>query len=150
MRDHYQQQQQALAEAMADRREWEQVTAHSRHLAIAADAELRRRHPDQKIEPLRSAEPVLLSDTEREQGRPAPGQEISQVQQELFRVKLQNRQALKAPTEDPSWSGLDTLFSTRRTLGQAAILRPPKPSIVPSTRILQRAAEHDVEPEAEG
>jgi hypothetical protein len=150
MRDHYQLQGEVLAQAMADRREWEQATAHSRRLAIAADAELRRRHPDQKVDSLRSAEPALLSDTEREQGRPAPGQEISRLQQELLRVTLQNRQALKIRTEDPGWSGLDTLFSTRRTLGQAAILQPPKPSIVPSTRILQRAAEHEVEPEAGG
>jgi hypothetical protein len=148
MRDHYQQQQQALAQVMADRQEWEQATAHPRSLAIAADTELRHRHPDQKIEPLRSSEPALLSGTEREQAHPAPGQEISQVQQELFRVTLQNRQALKVPTEDPGWSDLDTLFSGRRALGQAAMLQPPKPSIVPSTRILQRAAEHDVEPEA--
>ena len=40
-----------------------------RSLAIAADAELRRRHPDQKIEPLRSAEPAPVSDAERR----APG-----------------------------------------------------------------------------
>jgi hypothetical protein len=150
MRNHYQHQQRTFASVMADREEWEQATAGSRHLAIAADAELRRRHPDQKVDSLRSAEPALLSDTEREQGRPAPGQEISRLQQELFRVTLQNRQALKIPTEDPSRSGLDPLCSTRRTLGQAAILQPPKPSIVPSTRILQRAAEHDVEPEAGG
>jgi hypothetical protein len=150
MRDHYQQQGQALARAMADRQEWEQATAHSRHLAIAADAELRRRHPGQKIEPLRSAEPALLSDTEREQAHAAPGQEISQTHQELFRAMLQNRQALKAPTEDPGWSRLDTLFSTRKTSGQAAILQPPKPSIAPSARIFQHAAEHEVEPEAGG
>ena len=143
MRDHYQQQGQALAQAMADRREWEQATAHSRHLAITADAELRRRHRDRKVERLRSAEPALLNDTEREQAHPAPGQEIGQAQQELFRVLLQNRQALKVSTADPGRSGLDTLFSARRTLGQAAILRPPKPSIVPSARILRRAAEHD-------
>jgi conjugative relaxase-like TrwC/TraI family protein len=151
MRDHYQQQQkQVLNQALADRQEWEQATAGSRRLAIAADAELRRRRPYQKIEPLRSAEPGPISDTEHEQAHPAPGQEISQVQQELFRTTLQNRQALKVPTEDPGWSGLNTLFSARRMLGQAAILQPPKPSIVPSTRILQRAAEHDVEPEAGG
>jgi conjugative relaxase-like TrwC/TraI family protein len=150
MRDHYQQQGQALARAMADRQEWEQATADSRYLAIAADTELRHRHPDQKIEPLRSSEPALLSGTEREQAHPAPGQEISQVQQELFRVTLQNRQALKVPTEDPGWSDLDTLFSVRRPLGQAAILQLPKPSIVPATRILPRFAEHDIEPEAGG
>lgn len=134
---------------MADRQEWNQATAGPRRLAIAADAELRRRHPEQKIEPIRSAEPALLVDTEREQAHPAPGQEMSRVQQELFRITLQNRQALKAPTEDPCWSDLDTIFSARRTLGQAAILQPPKPSIVPSTRI-SRAAEHDAEPEAGG
>ena len=135
---------------MADRQEWERGTAGPRRLAIAADAELHRRHPDQKIEPLRSAESATVDDTEHEQAHPAPGQEISQTQQEVFRAMLQNRQALRAPTEDPSWSGLDTLFSARKTLGQAAILKPPKPSIVPSTRILQRAAEHEVEPEAGG
>ena len=135
MRDHYQQQGQALAQAMADRREWEQATAHSRRLAIDADAELRRRYPDQKMEPLRSAEPAF-SDTGREQAHPAPDHEISQVQQERFRLMLQTRQALKVTIEDPSWSGLDTLFSAPRTLGQATILQPPKPSVAPSTRIL--------------
>jgi hypothetical protein len=150
MRDRYQQQQQALALTMADRQEWEHVTAGSRRLAIAADAELRRRHPDQKIEPLRFGEPAPVGDAEHEQAHPTPGQEINQVQQELFRATLQDRQALKVPTEDPSWSGLDTLFSARRTLGQTAILQPPKPFIVPSARISQRAAEHDVEPEAGG
>jgi hypothetical protein len=35
-------------------------------------------------------------------------------------------------------------------LGQDAILQPPMPSIVPSTRILERAAERYIEPEAEG
>lgn len=57
---------------MADREAWEHATARTRHLAIAADAELRRRHPQQKIEPLRSAEPAPASDTEREQPDPAP------------------------------------------------------------------------------
>ena len=32
--------------------------------------------------------------------------------------------------------------------GQDAILQPPKPQITPSARILQLAAEHDIEPEA--
>ena len=55
---------------MADRQDWEHTTAASRHLAIAADAELRRRYPGHKIEPLRSAEPVPVTDTERD-GRPS-------------------------------------------------------------------------------
>jgi hypothetical protein len=43
---------------MDDRLEWEHATEHSRHLTVAADAELRRRHPDQQIEPLHSTEPA--------------------------------------------------------------------------------------------
>ena len=66
LRDLYQQREHALAQAMADRQDWEHATANSRHLAIAADTELRRRHPGQKIEPLRSAEPAPVSDTERD------------------------------------------------------------------------------------
>ena len=54
MNDRYRQQETTFATTMEDRLEWEHATEHSRHLAVAADAELRRRHPDQRIEPLRS------------------------------------------------------------------------------------------------
>jgi hypothetical protein len=42
---------------------WEQETADKRRLA--ADAELRRRHPGQRSTPLRSAEPEPASQTQR-------------------------------------------------------------------------------------
>lgn len=51
-----------LAEAMDDRQTWEQITAGPRRLAVAADSELRRRHPGTRIEPLRSAEPRAPED----------------------------------------------------------------------------------------
>ena len=76
MRDHYRQQETTLRP-----RPWttgwsgSTPPSHSRHLAVAADAELRRRHPDQRIEPLRSAEPAPVSDTDRERADPGPGQE---------------------------------------------------------------------------
>jgi len=38
---------------------------------------------------------------------------------------------------------LAILHAIWRTPGQAAILQPPKPTIAPSTRILEHAAEHD-------
>ncbi|HTQ92188.1 MAG TPA: hypothetical protein VMK84_22120, partial [Streptosporangiaceae bacterium] len=72
LRDAYQQREHTLTQAAADRKEWEQATPQSRRLAIAADAELRRRHPHQKIEPLRSAEPAPARDTEHEQRHRAP------------------------------------------------------------------------------
>src|SRR4029077_1523832 len=57
MRTRYLAQEETFAKTMADRTEWERATEHSRHLAIAADAELRRRDPDKPIERLRYAEP---------------------------------------------------------------------------------------------
>ena len=53
--------------------------------------------------------------------------------------------------DDPPcvWGSLDAFSYAWRTLGQDAILQPPKPSIEPSARILQRA-EYDAEPEAGG
>ena len=85
-----------------------------------------------------------------QRAHPAPGQEISQAQKEVFRATLQSRQSLEEPDAHPGWSGLDTLFSAGRTPGRTAILQPPKPSIEPSARILQRVTEHDIEPEAGG
>ena len=152
LRDHYQQREHDLAQAMADRQEWEHATEHSRHLAIAADAELRRRHPDQKIEPLRSAEPAPASDTERDPLQPAPDGKLTEtaawirdlaVQREEFRAEMDERPRLIVPGE-----GLGKAFRAVRTPGQDAILQPPKPEITPSARILQLAAEHDIEPEA--
>jgi hypothetical protein len=46
-----------LAEAQETRRQWEALTEPTRRIAVAADLELRRRHPDEQIDPLRSAEP---------------------------------------------------------------------------------------------
>ena len=59
MHDRYRQSETALAQTMNDRTEWEQATRHQRQLAVAADAELRRRHPGQHWSPLRSAEPEI-------------------------------------------------------------------------------------------
>ena len=39
-------------------------------------------------------------------------------------------------------------YRARKMPGHDAILQPPKPEITPSARILQLAAEHDIEPEA--
>jgi hypothetical protein len=66
LRDLYRQREQSLAQSMADRQDWEHATAPARHLAVAADAEPRRRHSDQQIDPLRSAEPVPATDTGRD------------------------------------------------------------------------------------
>ena len=158
LRDHYQQQEQALAQAMAARQEWEHATAGSRRLAIAADAELRRRHPHQKIEPLRSAEPAAVSDTGRDHLSPGPDEKLTEmaarirdlaVQRQAFRAEMDEHPGLIVPGEDPVWGEFGDAFPGCRASGPNAILQPPRPEIIPSARILQLAAEHDTEPDRE-
>jgi hypothetical protein len=147
----YQQREHALTQAMTDRQDWEQATAGSRHLAIAADAELRRRRPAQKIESLRSAEPVSFTDTERDGKLPETGTWIYDLaaQHHAFREKLNERQHL-LPGDDLNWSAFSGSLPPWWKPRRGAILRPPKPEIIPSGMILQLAAEHDIEPEAAG
>jgi hypothetical protein len=157
MADCYRQQETIFAQTMADRLEWEHATTHSRRLAIAADAELRRRHPDLKIEPLHSAEPVPASDTDREQLSFAPDQRIGEVaawvrqltaQRQAFREKIEEYQGLMVPGEDPDWGDLGEAFPAWRAPGRDAILQPPKPQITPSAKILLLIQERATEPEA--
>lgn len=51
-----------LADAQESRRQWDVFTERTRRTAIAADHELRRRHPGIDLEPLRSAEPASILD----------------------------------------------------------------------------------------
>jgi hypothetical protein len=157
MRYRYRQQENLFAQTMADRQEWEHATALSRHLALAADAELRRRHPGQQIEPLRSAEPAPVSDTEREQLNLVPNQQIGDIaawirdlaaERQAFREKISERQGPNVPSEDSGRRHLREAFPSWEVSMRGAILQPPKPQIIPSAKILQLTAEHNAEPEA--
>jgi hypothetical protein len=67
------------------------------------------------------------------------------MQREQFRAEIDERPRLIVPGEDRGKA-----FRAMKTPDQDAILQPPKPEITPSARILQLAAEHDIEPEAGG
>jgi conjugative relaxase-like TrwC/TraI family protein len=150
LRDLYQQQEQTLAQAAADRQDWEHATAASRHLAIAADTELRRRHPDQNIQSLRSAEPAPATDTGRDGKLPGTATWIRDLaaQHQAFRETL--NQHLMTPRDNPHWAASSATLPSWWAPHHDAILQPPKPEIIPSPAILKLAAEHDVEPEAAG
>jgi hypothetical protein len=144
MHDIYRERETALAATMEDRTDWERTTRQQRQLAVAADAELRRRHPDQPWPPLRSAEPELDSDM--------PGQYIeatSRLIEDLatrhreFAAKLADRQSIMIPAEDPDFGDLGLAFSAWTTAGKDAILQPPQPEIVPSQRILELLTDRD-------
>jgi hypothetical protein len=151
MHDAYRERETVFATTMADRSDWEQATRQQRHLAVAADTELRRRHPDQRFPPLRSAEPQPdeLTMTTREETKET-GQWIKDLaaEQHTFADKLAERQSMTIPSEDPDYGDLGQAFPPWTGRRKDAILQPPKPEIRPSARVLERAADRDRDVEA--
>jgi hypothetical protein len=142
---------------MANRADWEVATRAQRHLAVAADAELRRRHPEQRFTPLRSAEPQPATDAQRAeltltagQPIPEPGQWIKDLTagQRSFAERLADRQSLMIPSDDPGYGHLGQAFPSWSGRSTHAILQPPKPEIRPSARVLERVLDRDADMEA--
>jgi hypothetical protein len=153
----YQDRETVFAAVMADRADWDTATRAQRHLAIAADAELRRRHPGQRFPPLRSAEPEPATPAQRAEltltpGKPPPqmGQWIHDLaaRHQAFTRQLADRQNLTIPSPDPGHDDLGQAFPPWPAPARDAILQPPKPEIPPSPHVLDRAADRDADLEA--
>jgi hypothetical protein len=153
----YRERETALATAAADRTDWERATRQQRQLAVAADAELRRRHPAQPWPPLRSAEPEPISQAQRDNQASDPEantEETAQQANELaaqhrdFVSKLAERQSLMIPAEDPDFEDAGAAFPAWAEPASDAILQPPKPQIHPSEQIMERIANRDLNIEA--
>jgi hypothetical protein len=148
METFYRQQETELEQTMTARRDWEAATEEPRRLALAADGELRRRQPGRRLEPLRSAEPVV-TEADREQLILTPGEltydapewisaladERRSVQQRLNERQVDNPLHDYDAQPRPEWA------NARRD----AILQPPKPEIRPAAPVLERAAEVEAE-----
>ncbi len=157
MHDTYRQREEVFAAVMADRADWDAATRAQRHLAVAADAELRRRHPRWQYPPLRSAEPPPVTQAQRDELTLTPGEQIPEAgqwiknlaaQHRTFADKLADRQSLTIPSEDPDYGDLGQAFPPWPGLARGAILQPPRPEIQPSPRILERALDRDLDMEA--
>ncbi len=157
LHDGYRERESVFAGVMADRADWEAATRAQRHRAVAADAELRRRHPEQRFTPLRSAEPPAVTDAQRaeltltvEQDTPQAGQWIKDLAagRRTFAGELAERQSLMVPSEDPDYGDLGQAFPSWTGPSKGAILQPPKPEIRPSARVLERAQDRDADREA--
>jgi len=157
MHDAYTKREVVFAAVMADRQQWEEATRQQRQLALAADGELRRRHPGQQFPPLRSAEPEPATEQQREGLTLTAGEEIPQLgqwiaelaaQHDAFAGKLAERQSLMIPAEDPDYEDLGPAFQAWAGPDRDAILQPPKPQIQPSPQILERIRERDLDMEA--
>jgi hypothetical protein len=149
----YREREAELELTMEARREWELATERSRHQAVAADSELRRRHPGQRFEPLRSAEPVVTQE-ESDEVVLAPSEEPYETPEWITRLaaerravreKLEERQGVRVPSEDPDAQDEGEAWPTWFRRDRDAILQPPKPEMTPSPRVVelanQRAAE---------
>jgi conjugative relaxase-like TrwC/TraI family protein len=157
MHDAYAEREATFAAVMTDRADWDAATRAQRHLAVAADAELRRRHPARQYPPLRSAEPSSATQAQRDEltltaGEPIPepDQWIKDLaaQHRVFAEQLADRQSQIIPAEDPDYGDLGQAFPRWPAPARAAILQPPKPEIQASERILDRAREADLDREA--
>jgi TrwC relaxase/AAA domain len=130
----YHKQEDELAKTQEDRDLWEKVTGGSRHLAVAADSELRRRHPEQAFSPLRSAEPSVPQETGLDRDQEADWFAKLAQQRREFAAKLQERQAVTVPAEDPDWEDEGEAWPLRKAENEA-ILQPPKPEIRPAREV---------------
>ncbi|HET9969606.1 MAG TPA: hypothetical protein VFQ68_15335 [Streptosporangiaceae bacterium] len=132
---------------MADRQEWEQATAPSRQLAIAADAELRHRYPHQQIEPLRPAEPAPANDAKRLTSHHRSSETAAipdlKTQQQALRTEIAKHRD-PVLSKDTARGNPGQGFLTWRPLWSDAILQPPRQLITPSAQLLQLAAEYDI------
>ena len=157
LHDAYRQRETVFATTMADRDDWEKATVQQRHLAVAADAELHRRHPGQHHPPLRSAEPEPAPGTQRHDLTLTPDQPPGEMPQWIkdlaaahrtFAAALADRQSLRMPSPDPDYGDLGPAFPPWPGPAKGAILQPPKPEIAPSPQVLRRAADRDADWEA--
>jgi conjugative relaxase-like TrwC/TraI family protein len=133
LRDWYQARTAELEVTDADYRDWEHTTEGARALAIAADAELRRREPGLALRPLRSAEPAPVTDVERaeldkgpgENGRsPAWVERLAQARP-AFREQLAERHSVRVPDPDPEYADHGPAWPSLVPSERDAILQPP-------------------------
>ena len=73
MHDAYRQRETVFAATMADRADWDAATRAQRHLAVAADAELRRRHPASPARRCAPPNPNPPTDAQRDELTLTPG-----------------------------------------------------------------------------
>jgi hypothetical protein len=141
------------AEIMTQREEWARVTEGSRHLAVLADAELRRRHPGAPLDPLRSAEPdeptLALPDPAEPDPQLTGRLEAHKETTAQFRARLEERQGVQIPNQDPDYQYEGEAWpSPWQPWDRDAVLKPPQPEIQPAPQVERLAAARDIELEA--
>jgi conjugative relaxase-like TrwC/TraI family protein len=148
----YRQREDAFAAVMDDRRAWDQATAARRRAAIAADSELRRRHPGKTMQPLRSAEPEPAAPAAAlVPGKPIP--DISGQIKDLAAGRADFARQFAAWLNQTTENRTGLADLTASWLSPAGsdggpLLHPPMPPIQPSKQVLERVRERQAGIEA--
>jgi hypothetical protein len=116
-----------LAPVQAAWDEWDRQTDASRRQAVAADTELRRRHPDAEISRLRSAEPQLPAPEEQD----ISWARLAAERAREARERIADRQSVRIPSEDPDVEADEFAWPDMVRRERDAVLQPPKPDIRP-------------------
>ena len=121
---------------ISDRQEWATRTAGPRLLSVQADSLLRLRHPEMKIEPLKSAEPDPALETLPELTHEAVAARLAAVdaRRAQFAEKLEERLGMTVPAEDPDLEHEGEAWPAWLPAEREAILQPPKPKMRQASR----------------
>ena len=146
----YRSHEMTLAATQEDRHQWDAITDQPRRLAIAADNELRRRHPGHKLPPLRKAEPEPVTEAEQAELEIAPKARMPEIAQWITDLKEQHsafHKLVDAKRSEHQDTDLRQPLPYPTGAWRDAILQPPPPAIAPAWKILQagRVADRDTE-----
>jgi conjugative relaxase-like TrwC/TraI family protein len=173
MGDVYRAREADLDTLMRDQQPKEREKHRRLRLAEAADAELRRRHPDQPwpLLPATGPQPEpgphhdrevtlgpvqargLLPESRRSRSAASLAEASRQVQETARRQReltagLAARRTPTVPPEAPSLDEASPAFPLTSARRRTRILQPPKPEIPPSSWVLERVARRELDREA--
>ena len=135
----YRQREDIDAGLMEDHQAWSRVTEGSRRVAVLADAELRRRHPDLELEspPIRRAVRLRSRGT-RSASRPGRDQLLwprqARRQREAFREQLKRAKVSRSRPKTRTTGPKATRGHPRGRNARDAVLQPPKPEMRPALK----------------
>jgi hypothetical protein len=110
-----------LAETQETRRQWDALTESTRRAAVAADIELRRRHPATVLEPLRSAEPAGICQADPVPAAPRRGVWLQETLDGAVHLAQPEAESDAVPDAEPPLTLAQREFLGRQALG----LTPP-------------------------
>lgn len=146
--DRYRTAKPVLVAAVEDYDNWLAVTETSRRMAVAADAELRRRYPDDKLPPLRSAEPEPVTESEHDElaTQDAQPEWLQRMAREsaAFREAQAEREAQAVPHEDHELGDESLAWRTDMDRERDAVIQPAPVEIAPSEQVI-KAREADIQ-----